>query len=78
MIKSHATYKTSRGCLKERAFYCQLCVCVGGVSLDACLLNENHHKINLIISEDLLLNEGVVLLFWINSYTTLWSQYIPN
>ena len=55
------------------------CVCVcGGVSLDACLLNENHHKINLIISEDLLLNEGVVLLFWINSYTTLWSQYIPN
>ena len=37
-----------------------MCVCVGGVCIDVGLLGENHHNVNLIIGEDLLLNEGVV------------------
>ena len=42
----------------------------GGGSIDIGLLGENHHKINLIASECLLLNEGVAPL-WYTSYTTL-------
>ena len=34
------------------------------------LLSENHHKINLIASEDHLLSEGVVLLFVIITSST--------
>ena len=56
------TYRNSLACLKERVVYCQL-----GGSLDAGLLSENHHKTNLIVGEDLLLNEGVVPLLWIAS-----------
>ena len=32
------------------------------------LLCEHRHQINLIASEDLLLNEGIVSLLWITSY----------
>ena len=32
------------------------------------LLGDYHHKISLIASEDLLLNEGVVPLLWITSF----------
>ena len=39
-------------------------------SIDVGLLHENHHKINLIAGEDLLLNEGIVPILWIASYTT--------
>ena len=46
--------------VKERAFYCQL-----GWSYDVGLLSENYHNINLVASENLLLNEGVVPLLWI-------------
>ena len=52
---SYATYENFQSRLKERAFYSQ-----PGVSIDVGLLSENHHKISLIASEDLLLNEGVV------------------
>jgi hypothetical protein len=38
------------------------------------LLSENHHKINLIAGEDLLLIEGVIPLLWIISYTTSLSD----
>jgi hypothetical protein len=38
-------------------------------STDVGLLSVNHNKINLIIGEDLLLNEGVAPLLWITSYT---------
>jgi hypothetical protein len=34
---------------------------VGG-SMNVGLLSENHHKVNFIASQDLLLSEGVVLL----------------
>jgi hypothetical protein len=37
------------------------------------MLDEIHHKINLIVSEDLLLNEGVVPLLWITLYMVLLS-----
>ena len=47
----------SQSCLKERAFYSQL-----GESIDVGLLSGNHHKIKLIASENILLNEGVVPL----------------
>ena len=57
LINSYATYRNSQSHLKERAFYCEL----GGGSNDVDLVSENHHKINLIAREDLLLNEGVVL-----------------
>ena len=40
--------------------------------------HKNHHKMNLIASEDLLLNEDVVLLLWITSYTTSLSGLFPN
>jgi hypothetical protein len=39
--------------------------------IDVGLLSENHHKINLIAGKDILLNEGVVPLLWIASYTAL-------
>ena len=54
---------------KERAFYYQL-----GSFIDVGLLRDNHHKINLIASEDLLLNEGIVPLMWINSFTASLSR----
>ena len=56
--------KIRKSHLKERAFYSPL-----GWSIDVGLLGENHHKISLIACEDLLLNEGVVPLLWITSYT---------
>ena len=36
------------------------------------MLVEIHHKINLIVGEDLMWNEGVALL-WITSYIALLS-----
>jgi hypothetical protein len=42
------------------------------------LLRENHHKINLIAGEDLLLNEGVIPLSWTTSCTTSLSRSIPD
>ena len=36
---------------------------------DVGLLGENHHKVNLLAGESLLLNEGpLVPLLWITSY----------
>ena len=58
MINLYANYRNSQSCLKERAFYSPL----GGLLMIG-LLSENHHKINIIVGEDLLLNEGVVPLF---------------
>jgi hypothetical protein len=46
----------------------------GGWSIDVGLLNENHHKINLIVGENLLLTEGVIPFLWIKSYTTSLRQ----
>ena len=44
---------------------------------DVELLSVNQHKVNLIAGEDLLLNEGVVPLLWIASYTTSLSWIEP-
>ena len=49
--------------LKKRVYSCQ----VGGF-IDVGLLSEDHHKNSLIAGEGLLLNEGVVPIFWITSY----------
>ena len=69
MIYSYATYRSSQSCLKGRACYSSL-----GESIDVGLLSENHHILIFIASEDLLLNEGVVPLSWITSYTASLSQ----
>ena len=66
IMYSYATYKNSQSRLKERSYYSEL----GGL-IDIGLLSENHHKSNLVVSEDLLLNEGVVPLLWVTSYITL-------
>ena len=42
--------------------------------IDFGLLSENHHKITLIVGENLLLNEGVVPLSWITFYTTSFNK----
>jgi hypothetical protein len=42
----------------------------GGLCIDVGLVGEIHHNISLVVGEDLLLNEGLVSLSWINSYTT--------
>lgn len=54
---------------KERAFYYQL-----GSFIDVGLLKDNHHKINLITSEDLLLNKGFVPLLWIDFFIASLSR----
>ena len=54
--------------MKERAFYSPLGG--GGLLMFSELLSENHHKINLSASEDLLLNEGLVSLLCITSHNT--------
>ena len=64
MINLCAMYKILQSHLKGRAFYFSL-----GRSANVGLLSENHHVNNLIASDDLLSNEGVVLLLWITSYT---------
>ena len=48
----------------------------GGINVG--LLGENCHKINMIASESLLLNEDDVPLLWNTSYTTSLSKCIPN
>ena len=70
----YATYTNSHSHLKERALYSPL----GGGSTDVELLSNNHCNINLTASEDLLLNEGVVPLLWIASYTTSLSWIDPQ
>ena len=45
----------------------------GGI--DARLLGEIHHKINLIGGEDLLLSGGVVPLLWINKWGEMATSY---
>jgi hypothetical protein len=55
--------------LKERVFYSPL-----GGFINVGLLGENHHKINLIAGENPLLDEGVVPLLWITSYTASLSK----
>ena len=57
--------KLLKATIKKEFYYCQL-----REFIDVGLLSENHHKINLIVGEDLLQNEGVVPLSWITSYTT--------
>ena len=46
----------------------------GGRFIDVGLLGENHHKINLIVGESLLLHEDIIPLLCITSYTTLLSK----
>ena len=45
-------------------------------SINVGLLGENDHNIDLIVGEDLLLNEVVVPLVWITSYTIFLSRQI--
>ena len=68
LINSCAIYRNSQSCLKERVLYSQ----TSGI-IDVGLHSENHHKISLIIGEDILLNEGVVPLLRITSYTALFK-----
>jgi hypothetical protein len=70
-MNSHATHKILQSRFKKCAFYFPL----GGGSIDVGLLGENHHKINFIAGEDLLLFEYVVHLLWITSYTTVFNNY---
>jgi hypothetical protein len=69
-MNSHATHKILQSCFKKCAFYFPL-----GGSIDVGLLGENHHKIDFIAGEGLLLFEYVVHLLWITSYTTVFINY---
>jgi hypothetical protein len=48
-----------------------LLLSIGGSIKVGPSLGENYHKSSLIAGESSLLNEGVVPLLWITSYTTL-------
>ena len=68
---SHATYINLENHIKNelQAFYSPR-----GGYVDVGMLSEYNHKINLSMSEDLLLNEGVVYLLWIIAYTASLSR----
>lgn len=55
----------SQSCNKKRALYFPL----GRGSIDVGLVGDNHHKLNLVMS-----NEGIVPLLWSTSYTPLLSK----
>lgn len=60
----------SQNCNKKRALYFPLGRGVGGGgSIDVGLVGDNHHKLNLVMS-----NEGIVPLLWSTSYTPLLSK----
>lgn len=62
---SYATYRNFQSRLKERAIYSPL----GGGVLMLDLLSKSHHKINLIMNEDLIIDEDGVPLLWITCNT---------
>ena len=72
IINSYVTCKNSQRHIKEKSIL--LSTRGGGGFIDVGLLGGNHHKINLVAGKDLQLNEGVVFLLWITSYTASLSR----
>ena len=64
MLNSYVIYINLQVILRKEPFTLRW-----GGSIDVGLLSENHHKTSYIASEDRLLNEGVIPLLWITSYT---------